>query len=401
MAARATPLNGGSALEASLGALHAAALDDERWPAAASAIDAYTGARGGFLVTGDGQAPGRVDIFFARFCLGGERRTDLERLYFRTYHAIDERLPRIRRLPDSKVVHVSSLFTDTERKRSAMFNEALPLSRCRDSLTVRLDGPGGQRIVWVVADPLGRGGWSASQRRAVERLLPHLRQYVRVRQTLADAQALASSMTGLIENRSLGIVRLDRRGRVVQANDRARALLNAGDGIRDEQGLLRATGPNDDKRLQTLLAGALPSAAGPAAGGSLLVLRKPPQPRLAVHVVPAGGAGAPLRGARLGALVLLDDPAAGPGMDPERVARLLHLTPAQSRVAVLLAQGRDIDAVAAATGCSRTTVKWHIKHIYAKHGLSRQVELAHLVRSLPGERERPDRKRQAEDEDPG
>ena len=60
----------------------------------------------------------------------------------------------------------------------------------------------------------------------------------------------------------------------------------------------------------------------------------------------------------------------------------LGLTPAESRIAVLLAQGRSIDEVAAATGRRRTTVKWHIRHIYAKHGLSRQAELMRLVDSL-------------------
>ena len=38
--------------------------------------------------------------------------------------------------------------------------------------------------------------------------------------------------------------------------------------------------------------------------------------------------------------------------------------------------------MATLTGRSRTTVKWHIRHIYAKHGLSRQTDWAQLVASL-------------------
>ena len=97
---------------------------------------------------------------------------------------------------------------------------------------------------------------------------------------------------------------------------------------------------------------------------------------------PVGEGGAYPRRSRLGALVLVDDPAARASIDPERIGNILGLTPAESRIAVLLAQGKSIDAVAAETGRSRTTVKWHIRHIYAKHGLSRQVELAQLVTSL-------------------
>ena len=48
--------------------------------------------------------------------------------------------------------------------------------------------------------------------------------------------------------------------------------------------------------------------------------------------------------------------------DPARVAEALGLTRAESVVAVLLAQGKTIDDVAAETGTSRSTVKWHIRH---------------------------------------
>ena len=77
------------------------------------------------------------------------------------------------------------------------------------------------------------------------------------------------------------------------------------------------------------------------------------------------------------------------GFDPGRVAKALGLTPAESRVAVALAEGKTIDGIATGTGRSRTTVKWHIRHIYAELGVSRPIELAQLVASLadiPGAR---------------
>ena len=70
---------------------------------------------------------------------------------------------------------------------------------------------------------------------------------------------------------------------------------------------------------------------------------------------------------RVGALVLAVDPADRTGFDPERVGKALGLTPAESRVAVSLAQGKTIDDIAAETGPSRTTVKWHIRPPYPSH----------------------------------
>ena len=81
-------------------------------------------------------------IYFARFCFRGQRREDLERLYFDEYLPRAEHVPRLRGLPDSLLVHARELFTEEERKTSATYNEGMRLSDTRNSLNVRLDGPG-------------------------------------------------------------------------------------------------------------------------------------------------------------------------------------------------------------------------------------------------------------------
>ena len=63
-------------------------------------------------------------------------------------------------------------------------------------------------------------------------------------------------------------------------------------------------------------------------------------------------------------------------------AAALDLTGMESRVAVLLAQGMSVRQIAAATGRKESTIRSHVKHMFAKHGVSRQVELVRLVRSL-------------------
>ena len=371
-----------------LDALHAAAFDDTAWPAASGLIDVLCGSQGSFLVTGDGTPADGVDLFHARLCHRGRFRPDWQREYFEVFHPLDERVPRLRRLPDARVVQSAALYTDAEKRTSPAWNEALARCNARDGLNVRLDGPAGSRIVWSIFDPADGDGWSAARVEAVERLLPHLRQYVRVRQALVDARALGASALDLLGNDRVGVIRLDRRGRVTAANDRALALLKEPGGLYDRGGCLRAALPFEDRKLQDLLAAALPFSGGAGAGGSMPVSRPAPLPHLAVHVSPVGGDGTgdgadPPR-SRTGALVLLSDPAARPDLDPGRVAEALGLTPAESRIAVLLAPARSIDDIAAATGRSRTTVKWHIGNIYGKHGLTRQVELAQLVLSLAG-----------------
>ena len=92
-------MSGQEVFERILGSLHEAALNDALWPATSSLIDEACGSRGNCLTFGDGVSRDDIEIFFARFCYRGQRREDLERLYFEAYHAVDERIPRLRQLP--------------------------------------------------------------------------------------------------------------------------------------------------------------------------------------------------------------------------------------------------------------------------------------------------------------
>lgn len=380
------PVSRGDAFDRILQALHAAAFRDDRWPEASGLIDELVGVHGSLLAYAEVAARNR--LFFAQICARGERHRELERAYYR-YYPVDERVPRIRSLPDGRLTPEASLSTEAERRTSAVYNELLPRMHAQDGLVVRLDGPDASHIVWSIGDPVGREGWTSERVGAVERLLPHLRHFVAVRHALLRTRALGASLVDLLDTVRAGVIQLDRGGRVIAANDRARALLRRGGGLRDGDGRLRAARPREDAALQKLLARALPVDGGPGEGGSML-LRRPEIPApLVLHVSPVHDAGVEAGRGFVGALVLAVDPADRAGIDPVRVGRALGLTPAESRVAVALAEGRTVDEIAARSGRSRNTVRWHVRHIYAELGVSRQIELAQLVASLaelPGAR---------------
>ena len=68
---------------------------------------------------------------------------------------------------------------------------------------------------------------------------------------------------------------------------------------------------------------------------------------------------------------------------PEFVAESLGLTPAESRVAVALAEGKTVRDIAEATGRTKHTVRWLFRQIYRKLGISTQAQLVRLVLLLP------------------
>ena len=313
---------------------------------------------------------------------GGARRERRE--YFEDYYERDERVPRFRALPDSRLVHVSDLFTDEEKKTSSVYNEALPLAEMQSCVSVRLDGPNGSRIVWTLGDPTAGDGWSFEQTEMIERVLPHLRQYVRVRQVLADADGLRCSLATLLDNTATGVIQLDRRGRIVAVQDRAREMVKAAGGLFDQGGFLRARASSDDDHLQGLVARALPPFSGRGASGSMVVRRPLGLSRLVVHVIPVGFRDADVLPSQVAALVLVVDPSGDVQLDPALVAAALGLSPAQNRVAVMLAEGNTVREIARAIGRSENTIRWHIRQIFEKHGLTRLVQLVQLVRSLAG-----------------
>ncbi|MDE0389152.1 MAG: LuxR C-terminal-related transcriptional regulator, partial [Rhodospirillales bacterium] len=362
--------------------LHEAVLDDAHWPATAGLIDEAIGSKGNFLVFGERRSRDDVEILFKRFCYRGERNEYHERLYYDAYHSRDERIPRFRLLPDSRLVHVAELYTDQERKTSPAFNEAMPLGETQNGLNVRLDGPDGSHIGWQAADPVDGDGWSSAQVETIERLLPHIRQFVRVRQSLVSARALGSSVTRLLDSTRFGVIQLDRRGRIMAANDRARDILRKSDGLSDRGGLLCASTPAGDAALQKILNRALPRFGGQGASGTMMVKRSVVSPGLVLHTMPVSDERTDMHPRGVAALVLVVDPASRARIDPALVGTLLGLTPAESHVAVMLAQGYTIRQIAIETGRSEGTIRWHIKHIFGKLGVSRQVDLVQLVMSL-------------------
>ena len=56
----------------------------------------------------------------------------------------------------------------------------------------------------------------------------------------------------------------------------------------------------------------------------------------------------------------------------------------ESRVAVMLAKGMSVREIATAMTRKESTIRFHVKSIFAKHGLNRQAELVRLVLSLAG-----------------
>ena len=367
------------AFERIVAALNGAAFDETRWGTAFALIDEALATHGSTLVFTDGAFPEDVRSHTFSTWMRGQRHREIERVYLETYHPIDERVPRVRLLPDSKLTHISDVYTEEELKTSAAYNAARSFGHGGNGIHVRLAGPSGGNIHWFVHDPVHGGDWSSAPLDSIRRLLPHIRQTMCFQQALAGADALGATLTGLLETTGLGVIQIDARGRILAANDRAADLLRLGDGLCDKGGFLAADTPQEDAKLQDLLNRVLPRFGAPGVGCSMSVRRRGVPLPLVLHVNPVRGRDTVHPAWPAAALVLVVDPARGTRVDPAAIAAALDLTTMESRVAARLADGMSVRDIAAAMGRQQSTIRSHIKHIFTKHGLSRQVDLVRLV----------------------
>ena len=210
--------------------------------------------------------------------------------------------------------------------------------------------------------------------------------YMGMEKTLADGHPLnrAPPVTAVDGHSRFSVIQLDRRGWIVAANDRARRLLERDEGLADVDGVLSATAPRDNQVLRRLLARAAPAPGSSGASGSMTIARSSASTRLVVHIVPLSTLEWESDARQVAVLVLVADPERPPSIDVGLVQAALGLTPAESQLATLVAHGQRVRDIAALTGRSEGTVRWHLNKIFRKQGISGQADLVRRVLSLDG-----------------
>ena len=286
--------------------LHEAMLDETLWPTASGLIEEACGSTGSTLVVGKDFGD-EVVVFSASICRRGARWMEGGWVYFSAYYPHDERLPRLRRLPDSQVVPVAELFTTKERKTSAVYNEVLRWGGAQNGLNMRMDGPRDSRIVFNLHDPADTTGWGSLQVEIIKGLLPHIRHFVNVRWELAKADALNAALADLCSNSKIGVIHLDQLGRIREMNDYARDIVSRADGLSEQDGFLRAGAPREHARLERLLGQVLTPTGEAGLGGSMTVSRSLTPHALTLRVSPVAGEHAKPGAMSKMALVLLSE----------------------------------------------------------------------------------------------
>lgn len=195
----------------------------------------------------------------------------------------------------------------------------------------------------------------------------HLAQHVDASRVMGMAAAFQTS--------NIGCIFFDRKGLVTLTNLKAETLFS--DDLCISRGEVRAGSAHETARFHRELKIAL-QAAGPGA-----------EPLSAVRLSRTGKRPLIVRFERFGpqladlfshscALALIEDPDDEMRQNPETLMALFDLTPAETRISMLVASGMSAVDIASQHGISYETVRSHIRSIFQKTGTGRQSELSAL-----------------------
>lgn len=213
-------------------------------------------------------------------------------------------------------------------------------------------------------------------------LCPHIRHAYRLHLQLAGSRMQRASLQSALDSLSVGVILLASKGHLVTMNRAAERLLADCDNLRVSREGLRAQSAPESAHLDQLIAEATASSDAGSRSASVLTVSRNKRPPLLLVVSAVRGFEVdrvhPVR-----AIVFVSDPAQRVRPTCDMLRALYGLTPAEYRLAMLLADGHQPAAIAELVGVSRNTLKTQLASIYRKTDTSRQAQLVRLLLQLP------------------
>lgn len=302
--------------------------------------------------------------------------------YVRTYHRIDPRIPLIMDRPLPGWLHCSELIDEQRVAIDPFYQDFLIPYGGRYVTGTKLVDDEELVVILAVLRGVGQPPVEPETVRWMDGLRGHFVEAIANYRHLASLHLERGVGHAILDGLRQPVVLVDASRALLYANAAAREALAATRYVINRNGLLGCRHRDDDAELTAALQSLALAAATPTAAS-----------RRHVRLRTADGVGkvlaclAPLRpaevmgmfGAQPLAMIMFHDTASTTHPDALVIAEVFELTPAEARVAVLLAQGVAADDIARRRQVSTHTVRTQIKAVLAKTEAS---SLSDLVRRL-------------------
>jgi DNA-binding CsgD family transcriptional regulator len=212
------------------------------------------------------------------------------------------------------------------------------------------------------------------------RLLPHIKRALNLHLSTHQDRKVISLYSHAMAQLMVGVFILDQNRQVIECNPAATAILGMSDGLRIVGGNLEATYPNENRSLQRLVRDALthPKAAKMSLTDALSISRPSGQLSWGL-VVQSISSDQWTEGKQRPTVAVFVRDTEGKSQPPIRLTQqLFQLTPAETALAIQLANGLSLDEASDALNIRRNTARAHLRSIFSKTGVRRQTELVRL-----------------------
>jgi DNA-binding CsgD family transcriptional regulator len=283
-------------------------------------------------------------------------------------------------LPERRVCTFHEMLTPTTRPLYAEYIDYLRAFGVTDLLGLDLIDPQSRLTLRLRCSRAeGEPQFGGRERALLQKLLPRLETAIAIYGRLAAQRNELYVYDETSARLAIGALLLNESGAVLIKNSVADRLLETGDGLYLEDGILRFTDADGEKIFRARFAAAVASQHGDDPAIATVKVRRTGDGHWSILLRPAGQRVALGDNTGAAVLVLIRDAGAKAHTSGVMLIEWFGLTRAEAALAVQLVQGRSLDEAAAALGISRYTARTQLAAIFAKTATHRQPQLVGLL----------------------
>lgn len=283
-------------------------------------------------------------------------------------------------LPVDQVVTLDEIIDHDTYLKGEFFKQYVEPRQVRYVLAVDILGEQGREFRLRFTRPAEAEDFSASDKALMQALIPHFKRALNLHTRLGQMQTEMELYADVMSSMLVGSVILDAAGTVLRINSVAQAILAERDGLSLVQNTLSARYRNENRELRRMIRQTLEISPGePTIAEALSIPRPSGRAALSLLIRPiplsesADGANRP------STIVFIRDPERSLHPSFELVQQLFHFTPAEARLALLLTDGLTLDEAAEEMAIRKNTARAHLRSIFSKAGVKRQITLVRLL----------------------
>ena len=237
---------------------------------------------------------------------------------------------------------------------------------------------GDDRIIYLVGLRVRSAGPFTSAIVGLHQSLSgHVRRAIGIESRLHRRATERDAAASALDRMPFGVALIDGKGRVLVANQTAQQIFGQQDGLSQRRGMLTTSLSSETaelaERITDVISGNFPVPR------VVTVSRPSGQRPFGVLVLPLSNTVPDLERRLPVAAVFVTDAENAAPINERSLRTLYGFTPAEARLARLLAQGRRPEEAAAELGVSLNTVRTHLKRIFGKAGTDRQADLVRTI----------------------